>query len=930
MANIYVSTTGNDTTGNGSQSTPYATIQKAHDVSVAGDVIIIRGGTYAGVVITRDGTSGSKITYRNFTGENVIVDGNIDARKNVIYLNAANHITLTTSGGSFTVTHAVGSTVSAADAPACILVDNSTNYLIDGLIITRSATGTWADGTAKGGFGVLATNSSGTIQNCDISRHGSGVRVITVSGETFIQDNEIHHCDRMLRNDSSTSGDTGAQGIAVRETTRAGAWTRVLRNFVHDCIATSFDYGFDGGGCELFKAANVEIAYNQFRDTKVASETGGGAGYITGPQYVHHNEVWRTTTGAQGVENGSTNIMAGFNFRTGENSIYANNSFYNLNNWGCFTIESGDGLGTSFSGPIDGSLIANNAAQDCVQFMSINNTLDASVIIDDNIVDNTRTWGKWIGTAKSTLTAWQTSTPYDDNSIYAEPGFTTLSDSPDFTLQAGAPAINQGRVISGITDGYVGALPDMGANEFGSGAGGPTVVSGSFTANAVLQTSGGGGAPGTLPTYEAAGTAQSGSVDTGFWVDLPYPSGIVAGNLLLAQIHTRGTVAGAQITLVKPSGWEWVPGTGHDAVGGTSSARQSIFYKIATGTESGTVRFALTTGAAAPIIGRMFRFAGNGPGAPFESVVESTGTGTSISMPTTTTADDNRLAVAFKTVAANTTVSAPTGETGGDWVEPIAEFATTDGSGGVIAIFTAAKLTAGTISGGTSTHGSAAGSIVQAFAITPTSTLNTVSGSFTAQAILKKTIADVFDSDAVVKGPINKTFLASSVIKKLDNAGTFTANASVAGAVGFSFTANSVLKATLANARNMDAWLSASRTGTFTADAFILDVGSPTWTTPLNATSALVTSPFVFLIPTSPSNIHFHMQFDTVGTFDSVNLRNYKTNESQTGWEYWNGSAWTAFPSGGVSTTYIGNEARFLPPVPLTNVVWYRRIRAGF
>ena len=47
MAEIYVRTTGNDTTGDGSTGAPYATIKKALSVAAAGDQIIIGTGTYA-------------------------------------------------------------------------------------------------------------------------------------------------------------------------------------------------------------------------------------------------------------------------------------------------------------------------------------------------------------------------------------------------------------------------------------------------------------------------------------------------------------------------------------------------------------------------------------------------------------------------------------------------------------------------------------------------------------------------------------------------------------------------------------------------------------------------------------------------------------------------------------------------------------------
>lgn len=44
---IYVATTGNDSTGNGSKATPYKTLTKAMTVAIAGDGILLANGTYA-------------------------------------------------------------------------------------------------------------------------------------------------------------------------------------------------------------------------------------------------------------------------------------------------------------------------------------------------------------------------------------------------------------------------------------------------------------------------------------------------------------------------------------------------------------------------------------------------------------------------------------------------------------------------------------------------------------------------------------------------------------------------------------------------------------------------------------------------------------------------------------------------------------------
>ena len=77
MSVYYVAPTGNNS-NNGTQNSPFATLQKAHDVAVAGDTIYMRGGTYKPTKITtltRDGTSGKPITVTNYQNEKPVLDG---------------------------------------------------------------------------------------------------------------------------------------------------------------------------------------------------------------------------------------------------------------------------------------------------------------------------------------------------------------------------------------------------------------------------------------------------------------------------------------------------------------------------------------------------------------------------------------------------------------------------------------------------------------------------------------------------------------------------------------------------------------------------------------------------------------------------------------------------------------------------------------
>jgi hypothetical protein len=77
---LYVSTTGNDSTGTGTIGNPYLTIGKANSMLTAGvgGTIYVRGGTYnmaAATVYLKGGTSSSWTRVRRYPGESVILDG---------------------------------------------------------------------------------------------------------------------------------------------------------------------------------------------------------------------------------------------------------------------------------------------------------------------------------------------------------------------------------------------------------------------------------------------------------------------------------------------------------------------------------------------------------------------------------------------------------------------------------------------------------------------------------------------------------------------------------------------------------------------------------------------------------------------------------------------------------------------------------------
>jgi hypothetical protein len=83
-ATYYVSTTGNDTTGNGSIGTPWRTVRRGvTSLTTAGDTLLVRGGYYRELTqiynFYYSGTSALPITVKSYPGEKAVISGMNDA-----------------------------------------------------------------------------------------------------------------------------------------------------------------------------------------------------------------------------------------------------------------------------------------------------------------------------------------------------------------------------------------------------------------------------------------------------------------------------------------------------------------------------------------------------------------------------------------------------------------------------------------------------------------------------------------------------------------------------------------------------------------------------------------------------------------------------------------------------------------------------------
>jgi hypothetical protein len=198
----------------------------------------------------------------------------------------------------------------------------------------------------------------------------------------------------------------------------------------------------------------------------------------------------------------------------------------------------------------------------------------------------------------------------------------------------------------------------------------------------------------TQVTYVSAGDGSASS-GLGYWPYTPtyptpsYPSNLQANDLILLQVTVRDTFN----TPSTPAGFTLLYGPDS-----TGTGRQWIYYKFATGTESGTIT--ITIGGTNCKTARMYAFRNVATSNSYEGGGFNTGTGSTINAQSVTTTDTKRLAVSFVFVNDNNAVDSFTGETGGDWTEAVSEFTSSEGSDGCVQLQTATMASTGTITGG--------------------------------------------------------------------------------------------------------------------------------------------------------------------------------------------------------------------------------------
>jgi hypothetical protein len=231
------------------------------------------------------------------------------------------------------------------------------------------------------------------------------------------------------------------------------------------------------------------------------------------------------------------------------------------------------------------------------------------------------------------------------------------------------------------------------------------------------------------PSFVAAGAGNVAT--TGTAVPDTIASTPLAGQVVLVHGVLDGTTgapalgtitnvsslsgSASSLTLATPSGGEDV---------GAAAAKH--FFWLGRVTANGTVTVNIgTTGNA--FFFRVYTFSGVASGTTVAAIIENGGSAyvnataatAAVTDTGVTTNGADRLAVQLVAVNDDNALASFTGETGGDWTEAVAEFASATSSDGCVQLQTATIASAGTINGGSQTMAAADAWGVIGFAFLP-------------------------------------------------------------------------------------------------------------------------------------------------------------------------------------------------------------------
>ncbi|MGH7851506.1 MAG: DUF2341 domain-containing protein, partial [Thermodesulfobacteriota bacterium] len=182
----------------------------------------------------------------------------------------------------------------------------------------------------------------------------------------------------------------------------------------------------------------------------------------------------------------------------------------------------------------------------------------------------------------------------------------------------------------------------------------------------------GGKTIGSAPSFVGKGTASN---SAGTSLTPSYPASLAESDFLVLVVGLTDS-SDDDTTVNLPAGWTFRYGTlvsGSTYKGEGSNVDGKIFIatrSVPPAGLTGTLSITIATPDAKEICQALiYAYRGVNLLTPIEGGALQSGSGTTVTMPSVTTTDVNRLVVAFSVNGADNAIANPPGETGGDWVE---------------------------------------------------------------------------------------------------------------------------------------------------------------------------------------------------------------------------------------------------------------------
>lgn len=446
-ATFYVAPTGLDS-ADGSEFSPWKTIQKAANTLAPGDTALVRGGVYSeAVTVNVSGTAAAKITIAAYPGEIPILDGSAltipaNSETGLFLLVGRSHVIVRGFElRNFKSTDPSRSPAGVFLSGACSFVEIRDCHIHN---IWKTGGSVKNPGSA---FGIAVYGSS-----------------ITPATGIVIDGNHIHECK------------TGWSETLVLN----GNVTdfQVTRNTIHDCNNIGIDFiAYEGtcpdaaqdrardGVCRDNQVWNISSEGNPAYGTGDFAAGGiyvdGGTRIVIERNVSHHNDIGvelaaerpgkltdqiklrgnfihsnrQTGLFLGGYESSGTGgtsgcVVTGNTFR-GNDTLGWDNGEIQLR----FRTSGCSFRNNIFSAGASGWLVTVPVSA----VNNVNNTFDFNLFHSA-----TDPHWKWNNSAKATFAAWKSASGQDAHSLFADPAFASANPAPDVHLQLTSPAVNAG------------------------------------------------------------------------------------------------------------------------------------------------------------------------------------------------------------------------------------------------------------------------------------------------------------------------------------------------------------------------------------------------------------------------------------------------------------------------------------------------------